>query len=136
MSDAHDVANRPGHISFDRGNGDSYTGCKLEEFDSIAAVNEFFEQNTGYLVVDIKPISSYLIFVTYTSVLTVDQMSDLQEWGKQMDSFMAERRAMREASKQSQRSAAETAAAEDARLRELGRKCEQNHPKTERRMKR
>jgi hypothetical protein len=124
-----DVANRPGHIQFDRGEGQMYTGCKYTGFDDVSLMNTFFEVNPGYLVVDISPLPNGQVYVLYTSVLTADQMSDLQEWGRQVDQFMSERKAARDEAKNSAEAAALKAEAERARLAELGRKCEQNHKK-------
>lgn len=124
-----DVANRPGHIQFDRGEGQMYTGCKLETFPSPGALNHFFETHPGYLVVDVKPLDDGTVYALFTSVLTTEQMQDLQEWGRQVDQFMAERKAARDEAKNSAEAAAHKAEAERARLAELGRKCEQNHRK-------
>lgn len=123
-----DVANRPGHIQFTSGN-ESYTGCMLRWFADVGGVNAFFRDSPGFLVVDIKPSADHGVLVLYTSVLTHEQMADLQEWGRQVDAFMSERAAMRDLAKVSANDSAAREEAENARLREIGRKCEANHRK-------
>ncbi len=90
------------------------------------AFNAWAEENKGFLVVDMRPLADGSLLVLYTSLLTEVQLRVLTKFGEEINQRVREEEArMAEA----QEAVAAKREAENKRLIELGKRCEQNHKK-------
>lgn len=138
---------RPGHINLQLQRG-SASGCAVIEFvDEMSLVDgvnritnsagtqfmQWSAENTNRLVVDMQystdTASRGRILVTYTMVLTQEELDEFNEVNLIARQMMNDRKDKREAAKYAEEQGKRDAEAETARLIEVGRRCELNHPK-------
>lgn len=118
--------NPPGKINYMNERG-SATGCRAIVFTSADDLNTFFEQNSGLLVVEIKPLPTSALLCLYTQALGDEELEDFREFNYLVREHMDKKRAERDEQKAKNEEAKLKAEAEAKRLAELGRKCENNH---------
>lgn len=129
----------PGHIRYScHRDGGSYSGCKLERFISetgpketvhaIDKCNAFFAANENLSVMDMW-VHEHEVVVLYTNFMDEEELEDFNMAAEELRGLMEKRREERRKAKLESLEGAEKDAAEQKRLAEVGKKCEQNHSK-------
>ena len=138
---------RPGKINIADVRG-SYSGCLAKEFEddtdvesadfksASAKMNEFFTENSNRLVVSVHYavanvqnvlVTSILCF--YTKVLTDEEIAEFHAVQKDYQQEIDRRKEQRLELQRKAKDAERAHEAEQARLADVGRKCESNHGK-------
>ena len=95
-----------------------------------ARLNEWAKANPMFIVIEVLTTSSGVL-VFYTRQVTAEEEADLNEVAREVDALMQKRRAERAEAAAKAQEAKDNEERETARLAELGKRCEQNHAKTE-----
>lgn len=130
MSFADPKNPNPGKMNFvsERGH---FSGCKVVELaDNASALNAYFNENPGLLVVEMihKPATDSVLLVL-SKVLTDEEVQDMNDYATAARELADKRKAVREAAQAEQAVKDAAAAAEEKELIALGRRCRENHGK-------
>lgn len=124
--DAGKAVGHPGSIAYAAKHG-HYAGCKMEVFESTTDLNKFFEENKGFLVVDIIPRANGQLVVLYNKALNDEEMEMLTQYQSDWEEFREQKMASRREADALEKAAEKKLETEKLELQELGRKCRDNH---------
>lgn len=124
-----------GGISIESPNGVNYSGTKAMEFESIEAMNAWFEGNFGHLVVQLFPHTRVEkdgalrtgIVAIVAKVFDEEELQELADINAIVGELKAKRKAEREAQELENQLAQQKHEDDLKELQALGRKCRENH---------
>lgn len=116
----------PGKIVYVTPSGQSFHGCATQRFNDSEAMNGFFRDNPGYLLVDLKLYGDTYLCV-YTAALEDEDLELLKDHGQAIEKVREEITKERLTLAQKQEEEAAKQQAETNRLVSVGVKCEADH---------